>query len=84
MSKNKKPLKLEDYQEASWPILEHMTVGKCPCCDEQFAQDNAPEIAAKCHPGTPVWISYWHDYIFIRCGECDKPVCRIPVSTKLV
>lgn len=71
------------YQTANWTQLESLAGKECPCCDKKFSRDNPPDLAGKCHQG-PAFVSYWSDYIYLTCPKCNKPICKIPVSTKLI
>lgn len=76
--------KTKDFQTLPWANLEYMTSeGKCPCCNEKFSADMRPELTGKCHTG-PVFTSYWDGWIYIECGECHKPICRVPVDKSLL
>lgn len=79
-----------DYAKmaANWPMLEESSRKGCQCnnpgCDKMFTEDNPMEMGVDCHRGSPLWVSYWDGWLYIRCAVCDKPVVRIPVGTSLL
>lgn len=79
-----------DYDKiaAGWPKLEESCAGGCCCnnedCDKVFTETNPMEMGVDCHRGSPLWVSYWDGWLYLRCATCDKPVVRIPVSKSLL
>ena len=74
---------LDEYQLISWPMLEQMASSICSCCNEGYNKNNPPDLTAKCHMG-PVFISYWEDFIYLSCGTCETPICKIPINKSLI
>lgn len=74
--------------EATWPQMEQDCREGCQCgkpgCDRVFSADNPMEFGCQCHPGSPVWASYWDGYVYIRCAVCDKPVARFAINRSLL
>jgi hypothetical protein len=79
----KKTPKIEEYQTINWPQMEAMTDQPCPCCGEKFNENMHPELTGKCHTG-PVYVSYWDGFLYMRCGKCEKPICRVAVDKSLL
>lgn len=80
----------EDYDKlaVSWPDLEASTQGGCQCenpgCDKRFSESNPMEFGVKCHPCTPLWVSYWDGWMYFRCAVCDNPVARVEINKSLL
>ena len=72
-----------EFPTLSWSGLQEMAEGSCPCCDEPFRNDMRPELTGNCHTG-PVFVSYWGRFLYIECGVCRKPICKIPLDGRLV
>ena len=71
---------ITEFQAAPWASLEAM----CPCCDdEKFSAEMRPELTGKCHIG-PVFTSYWDGWLYLECGTCRKPICKVPVNKSLL
>lgn len=73
----------------SWPMLEELSRKGCECghCEQSgkaFTADNPMELGVKCHTGSPVYVSYWDGWLYVRCGFCDKPAMKIPVNRSLL
>jgi hypothetical protein len=85
MKDEKTKLEPEKYQLIPWADLEHMSeIGGCKCCGQKFSKGMPMEIASKCHPGNPTWVSYWDGVLYFKCAVCESPVCRIEVSCNLL
>lgn len=82
-SKRKRELDPDKYQTVNWTMLESLCMGGCECCDEKFSKDNPPDMCGKCHKGA-VFVHYWGDFLFLACGTCHKPICKIPVNKSLI
>lgn len=90
MTRKDYQFKKSDYDKlaSSWPDLEKSSREGCQCqdpgCNKVFTEDNPMEMGTKCHIGSPVWVSYWDGWLYLRCATCDKPVVRIPVGRSLL
>lgn len=58
--------------------LERLSAQGCPCCGDKFNEDQRMDLTAKCHTG-PVYVSYWGRWLMLECGECHKPIGKIPL-----
>lgn len=78
----------EKWPELKWAVLESWQQQRCGCgegCgDGKFSKDNPPEIAVRCHTGSPLWVAYWDGYLYLSCGECSKPIAKIKVTQSLL
>ena len=74
------------WPQADWPTLESYTQQGCPCCQgkNHYSAANPPELAVRCHIGSPLYVAYWDGWLFLSCSECSKPVCKIKVEEKLI
>ena len=68
----------------NWPDMEqNYREGSCECCGKPWSETMRPELTARCHTG-PVFVSYCSRFLYVECGVCRKPICKIPVDGRLV
>jgi len=73
----------QKFDTIKYPSLENMTMKGCPCCGDPFNVNMRPELTGKCHTG-PVFVSYWEGELYLECGVCRKPICKIAVDRSLI
>lgn len=78
----------EQFQTIHWTDLEHMANSVCGCgrkgCGREFSATDPPEIAVRCHTGSPLYAAYWQDWLYLSCAVCGEPVGKIEVKRSLL
>lgn len=80
--------KFDQWPTITWPMLESLTLhgcdARCGCGGHHFTANNPPELAVRCHTGSPLYVAYWDGFLYLSCATCAKVVGRIEVKQSLL